>query len=477
MGRYATHTPQEMAPVPSGFGEGGEQGFPPPCPPGGREPFGDGSRELQQFADSSETLAQFPGSSDDLPQLSQQEVAEETAGTFPDKLSPFQLPSDFSSPNVPPEDSDKLAIALPPEKPFSPPQLVLTNSEESQPQDLDQSDHSSIAMQRDLTGSHVTGTVDSSPRSNEGVSQQGVGGGRLSDQEPREKAPPALSLPVGEPGPPAKDTLNRAAEDRLLPVGPSKTTVLSRRPFMVRHKHDYESEDDDVFLPNSPHHPTEEQSRPPEQPHPPGQDQPRPPEQGGEEQPCPLGSRGEQPRPLGSGEEQPRPLGSGEEQPRPLGSGGEQPRPLGSGEEQPRPLGSGEEQPRPLGSGEEQPRPPEYGGEDQYSPEQSGWSRPHPPELSEVDQPHPHEQSGGDSPEQSGWSQPHPPEPISSQSQVLKELDVGNPSSSTANQGKPALHIVSTCMPYMVILLPRVCGRVSALLPHRLGIVLSWCFS
>ena len=398
MGRYATHTPQEMATVPSGFGEGGEQVggvFPPPCPPGSqelaREPFGDSSGELQQFANSREALPQFAGSSDDLPQLSQQEVAEETAGAFPDKLSPFQLPSDFSSPSSPAEDSDKLAIALPPEKPFSPPQLVLTNSEESQPQDLDQSDHSSIAMQGDITGSHVMGTLDPSPRPDEGVAQQSAGGGRpaeLLDREPREEDTPALTLATVEPEGPPRDLPSRTAELR---VEPSKTTAAPRRPFMVRHKHDYESEDDDVFLPNSPHRSA--------------QQQPHPPEQSAVDQPHP-----------------PRPTGGDRS---PDQSGWSQPHPLEQSEvDQPHP---------PQQSRVDWPHSTEQSGVDRYSPEQSGRSQPHPPE-----------QGDGYSPEQSGQSQPHPPEASSAQSQPLTELELGNPSSSAANEGicRFQLHIV-----------------------------------
>ena len=362
IGRFATHTPRDVSTIPSGFGEGGEQS----------------AGDLQQFANSSNALPQFTDPSDDLPQLSQQEVAEETAGGFPDKLSPFPLPSDFPSPSTPPEDSDKLTIALPPEKPFSPPQLVLIDREESQLHDLDQSDHPSIAMQDDITGSHVTGTIDSSPRPHGGVAQQTVTGRPVEEETgegSEEKDPPVPPLAAGEPGSTARGKVSPTVKDKIPPVHLPKVTLLSRRPHMVRHKHDYESEDDDVFLPNSPHHLAEQkQQHSPEQS---GRSQPHPPEESGQSQPH---------TPEQSGRSQPH---------------------------------------TPEQSEQSQPHTPEQSGSQQPSPlNPSGWSQPHPPERSGRDQ---------DSPKLSGWSQPHPP--ILSNKEP-DEKDWGNPSSSAANEGE-----------------------------------------
>ena len=276
---YARHS-QEIHHdnVPQGYEERAEGigGFPPQeIPPGYSQPGDTVGPFTQQ-----EPTPQYT-ETESTPQFPQPEAGG---------LAPYQLHSDYAQPmSSPPED-----INLPSEKPFSPPELILTEREDEDVQDeneshdqLDQSDPSNAVMQNDVTADNMSSEPSpriaeeqKSPSKEESENELTVdieaplhGYQEPSGYDPREPINSAVNqsndssaqqadrssstgskvIPTSPYSPEKQNNTAPSSESPEKLATPTPREVPQPPP-LVRHRRDleFDTDDDDVFLPAEP---------------------------------------------------------------------------------------------------------------------------------------------------------------------------------------------------------------------------------
>ena len=246
------------------------------------------------FAESAETSLQVPDVN--------------TPPTFGDKLPAFHLHSDYVAPVSSGaqvvEESEENMNLLPSEEPFSPPELILTEQEEVQPDDSTEmtEDNSEVNNMGYLRGARsereyngppplVTAarvTMETEPLENTSSPAQCdpfVSDGDSLERSPSpsptqildrpsptttESLPPSLHPPNTEetmPRPPTINVNETASPSTHAPKDTSAATNKGGLPRLlasVRHRHydTYSSDDDDVFLPNPLPRPSQDPVKP-----------------------------------------------------------------------------------------------------------------------------------------------------------------------------------------------------------------------